>query len=311
MSREPTVQVRVVADDEIATWARVSAATVDEGEDEAKVAAELANASPYWRHRSWLAWLAGSGDGPDARKAIARLRMELNGRRAMAWSIGVLPEAFAQGLEPALLRGIEVSARAAGAQHLLLQVTSGRVATAGRAGYRLLKSRVEMVADLEPKPVASDARLRHPRPDDEAEVQSLGRLYYEAYRGTIDDEGDTPEEALEETRRCLRGGYGRFLADCSYVLDADAAGELAGAALITHETDGEALLAEAIVHPRYRGQGYARPLIQSAMNACVHRGYRRMWLMVTRHNVPAEGLYRRLGFREEPGSEVYQLEKEL
>jgi GNAT superfamily N-acetyltransferase len=159
------------------------------------------------------------------------------------------------------------------------------------------------------RPVVCDRTPRHPRPDDEADVEAIGQLYYNAYRGAIDDIGQSPADAMNEAKETLGGYFGRFLANCSFILDGNDG--LAGATLVTEAYEETALLAEVMVHPGYRGRGYARPLIQAAMNACLDEGWKKMILTVTRNNVPAEGLYRRMGFEEEPGTEFYQMEKKL
>lgn len=312
MDQEQEIRVRRVRDDEISAWAHLTAATVDavSGLSEAEIAAEFARATAHSRTTAHLAWLTQPGDGA---QAIARLRLSLQGPHAQVWGLGLAAEVAARGLETAVLRAIEASAHAAGATSLLAQVVPDRAPMLTRAGYRLKKARVEMAADLDAPCchlAALDRPVRHPCPDAESEMLALGRLYYEAYHGAIDDEGETPADALDEVRRCLGGEYGCFLADCSFVLEGDD-GEPAGAVLVAADSDGSVLLAEVLMHPRYRGRGYARPLIQSAMNACLERGYRRMWLMVTHDNVPAEGLYRRLGFAEVAGSEVAHFYKEL
>jgi GNAT superfamily N-acetyltransferase len=166
-----------------------------------------------------------------------------------------------------------------------------------------------MMAEPVRQPVICDQALRHPQPDDEADVEALGRLYYDAYRGAVDDIGQSPADAMHEARETIAGYFGRFLAGCSFVLDGQDG--LAGATLVTEASEDTALLAEVMVHPAYRGKGYARPLIQAAMNACLDEGWHKMILTVTRNNVPAEGLYRRMGFEEERGTEFYQLEKRL
>ena len=307
MSRIPNVEVRVVGDEDVPAWAHLTAVTVDSGSSltEPEIAAALAQGTPHMREISFLAW------SMPAARAIARLRLSLHGERAEVWGLGVDPQAAEQGLEPAIIRAIEARARVSGVRHLLVQVAPNRVSLLTRAGYRLNKARIEMAADLVRRPISVDQPLRHPGVN-EKEIQAVGRLYYDAYYDTIDYNGETPEDGLDEARRCMTGDYGPFLAGCSFVIDGEEG--LAGAALITQESEDskdEVLLAEVIVSPRYRGRGYARLLIQAAMNACLHQGKRRMWLMVTRNNVPAEGLYRRMGFEEVPGSEVYHLTKEL
>jgi len=65
-----------------------------------------------------------------------------------------------------------------------------------------------MEATLEPQTLPADFRARAVRADDN---EALAVLLYAAYRGTIDDEGDSFAGALDEIEKAWRGDYGRFL----------------------------------------------------------------------------------------------------
>ena len=295
--------LRVVRDAEIPLWAHLTVTTLENLEvaDEAEYMKRFAQEGVETRQMGFLVWHNG--------RAIGRLRLRVSGDQAAAWGLGLAPEALAEGLESALVEAIEDQARNAGAGHLYAEVTPSLTTLFSGAGYRPKKSRVGMRAKLVHRPVVCGRTMRHPRPGDEADVQAIGQLYYDAYLNTIDHDGETLDEALAEAKRTLGDQYGHFLADCSFVLEGTDGP--AAATLVTEESDDTALLAEVMICPGYRGQGYARPLIQAAMNACLERGFTDMVLMVTLGNVPAEGLYRRMGFVEEPGFEVDHLEKEL
>ena len=300
------ITLRVVSDDEIPVWVRIAAprSLAEPGagiDDEAECVERFAQAPEQWRQVSYLAW-RGS-------QAVARLRLSVHGTIGEIWGLDLAPEVQAGGLEAALIAAIEALAGTKGVARLFAEVAPGDTVLFIKAGYHLGNLRVEMMAEPARRPVVCDRSLRHPNPDDEADIESLGRLYYNAYRGDIDDIGQNPADAMNEARETIAGYFGRFLANCSFVLDGHDG--LAGATLVTEASDDTALLAEVMVHPGYRGQGYARPLIQAAMNACLDQGWQKMILTVTRNNVPAEGLYRRMGFEEEPGTEFYQMEKKL
>ena len=294
------IDLRLVSDDDIPAW--VSLVEPGAGiDDEAEGMRSFARAPEQWRQISYLAWRG--------KQAVARLRLSVHGTIGEIWGLDLAPEVRAGGLEAALIAAIEALARARGVARLFPEVAPSYAALFVKAGYHLGNLRVEMVAEPVRRPVVCDRTPRHPRPDDEADVEALGQLYYNAYRGAIDDIGQSPADAMNEAKETLGGYFGRFLANCSFVLDGQ--DRLAGATLVTEASEDTALLAEVMVHPGYRGRGYARPLIQAAMNACLDEGWKKMILTVTRNNVPAEGLYRRMGFDEEPGTEFYQMEKKL
>jgi ribosomal protein S18 acetylase RimI-like enzyme len=302
MSRQCDIDLRVVSDAEIPAWAHLAAMIPGPAiGGEAEQADRLARAPQHARQSSYLAW---RGD-----RAVARLRLRVHGARADVWDLGLTAEVLDEGLDAALIGAIEARARAQGATRFFVEVGTTHAGLLTKAGYRVTRVRVALIAQTVHRPVLCDRPMRHPRPDDEADVAAMGRLMYDTYHDTIDDIGQSLGEALEEAGEVLRGDYGTFLAGCSFVLEGD--GEPAGATWVMEHTDDEVLLAEVMVHPSYRGRGYARPLIQAAMNACLDQGRGKMVLAVTRNNVLAEGLYRRMGFEEDPGSEFCDLEKEL
>ena len=306
MADDRSITLRLVGDDEIPAWVRLAAARslAEPGagiDDEVESIERFKRSPEQWRQASYLAW---RGD-----RAIARLRLSVSGNIGEIWGLDLTPEVRAKGLDAALIAAIDALARTKGVTRLFPEVAPGDAALFIKSGYHLGHLRVEMSADPVCRPVVCDRPLRHPRPDDPADVKALGHLYYNAYHGAVDDIGQSLADAMNEANELIGGYFGRFLAGCSFVLDGGDG--LAGAALVTEASDDTALLAEVMVHPDYRGRGYARPLIQSAMNACLDEGWKTMILTVTRNNVPAEELYRRMGFEEEPGTEFYQMERKL
>jgi ribosomal protein S18 acetylase RimI-like enzyme len=156
-----------------------------------------------------------------------------------------------------------------------------------------------------PRRVPMEVRLRpqslptgfHLRPVREADREDLAILLYAAYRGTVDDEGETLADALAEIERLFAGDYGEFLSDCSFVFEE---GEfITSASLITWWPPHDApLVAFTMTRPEARRTGQATRLLKASMNALLDRGYDRLTLIVTDGNVEAQRLYARLGFRE-------------
>ncbi|HSJ52285.1 MAG TPA: GNAT family N-acetyltransferase [Anaerolineae bacterium] len=296
------LELRPVRDREVSHWARLTmeGLACSELADEAEVAADFMDEPEESRRMAYLAW--------SSNRPVARLRLKEQGDRATAWAIGFSAEARTPELGTALVGAVENWARVSGARRLLCELEADAAAAFGAAGYRRQRVRVNMRARLERRPVLCERPMHHVYLDREDELQAMARLYHETYLGTIDDEGEGPEGALAEARQTAEGGYGTFLPACSFALESE--GALAAAVLVTEARDA-VLLAEVMVHPRHRGRGYARSLIQAAMNASLDSGWQEMVLTVTLGNVPAEGLYRRMGFRPEPGCEWHFLEKDL
>lgn len=130
-----------------------------------------------------------------------------------------------------------------------------------------------------------------------ADAEALGALMYAAYHGTIDDEGETPEESAAEMRRTLEGQYGALLQSCSFVIEHDR--RMLAATIVTEWRDAP-LLAFAMTRPEAQGRGMAAFLIRRSINALLADGHTELLLAVTEGNTPAQHLYEKLGFRVVP-----------
>lgn len=79
-----------------------------------------------------------------------------------------------------------------------------------------------------------------------------------------------------------------------YVLEGDD-GQVVGYADVWLVAD-EGQLANIAIHPSARGFGYGEILLRTAMEALFRDGCTSMFLEVRQSNVPAQGLYRKLGY---------------
>ncbi|MCY2967085.1 MAG: GNAT family N-acetyltransferase [Planctomycetota bacterium] len=140
-----------------------------------------------------------------------------------------------------------------------------------------------------------DPGARRPVP---ADRQDLADLMLAAYRGTIDDSGETIDDARAEIDRLFAGEYGEFLPDCSEIIERD--GKLVSATLVTRY-QGKPLLAFSFTAPHWQRCGLARAGMLRAMDRLCGQGETELGLVVTSGNKPAEALYASLGFRAHPG----------
>ena len=92
----------------------------------------------------------------------------------------------------------------------------------------MTRTRLEMKLTLCPQPSRGNWPARSVQT---ADAPALAALMLDAYRGTVDDEGETAEEALAEVNAMLDGKYGPWLADASFVVELD--GRLVAACVIT------------------------------------------------------------------------------
>lgn len=126
-----------------------------------------------------------------------------------------------------------------------------------------------------------------------SDVQALGALMLAAYRGTVDDEGETEADAIAEVERTLAGEYGPLLADASFAINDD--GRPVGASMATLWED-RAMLMYLIVHPEMKRRGIGTFLVATTGNTLPGAGFAELGLFVTEANEPAVNLYRKLGF---------------
>lgn len=144
----------------------------------------------------------------------------------------------------------------------------------------------------------SDATFRALTP---ADAPMLALLMYESYRGTVDDAGETHDDARGEVAKLLAGDFGAVDWGASLVCASKAG--LASATIITRDgvappplALGEAFLAFSMTAPHAKRQGLARAGLLQAVATLRARGEHRLHLVVTRANTPALRLYESLGF---------------
>ena len=85
-----------------------------------------------------------------------------------------------------------------------------------------------------------------------ADAPVLGQLMVEAYRGAIDYEGETVEQATEEVTGMLGSKYGDFMPSSSFLVEAE--GQPVAACLISFWQEAP-LVTILMTHPRYKSLG--------------------------------------------------------
>src|SRR5215467_7242557 len=132
------------------------------------------------------------------------------------------------------------------------------------------------------------------RPIATSDIPALAQLVLDAYKGTIDDEGETPDEALKAIQDTFAGTSGELLNSCSFVIEEH--GQALACTIVTlwHE---QPLLAYVMTHPTAQNLGMGRCLIQTSIESLLAQGYQELSLFVTKGNLPAQHLYEKLGFQ--------------
>lgn len=131
-----------------------------------------------------------------------------------------------------------------------------------------------------------------------ADADALADLMLDAYRGTVDYNGETIADARAEIGRTLAGYYGPFSPDCSFAVEERGALQSATLVALLDEglTDPTPLLVYTMTRPGAQRRGLASALILRSAEALRAAGHNRLLLMVTAANLPARRVYDRLGF---------------
>ncbi|MCC6969642.1 MAG: GNAT family N-acetyltransferase [Phycisphaerales bacterium] len=152
------------------------------------------------------------------------------------------------------------------------------------------KLAADLAVSIPPPPGDSGAR-RVTRADAEA----LAHLMLGAYRGTIDDGGETLDDARGEVVKTLTGGYGAFDFEASEVIERE--GVVVAGTIVTHY-ERLPMIAFSLTRPEWRRQGLARGGLLRVMHRLARARHARVQLAVTCGNTPAERLYESLGFTD-------------
>jgi RimJ/RimL family protein N-acetyltransferase len=155
------------------------------------------------------------------------------------------------------------------------------------------RRRFVLCAPVVARPAPADPLARAPTP---ADADALAALMVDAYRGTIDDDGETPDDAREAVQDLFDGDFGALQWAVSEVVERD--GRVVAATLITRWEE-RPFVAFTMTAPGHQRQGLARAGLVRAINRLAAAGETVLRLMVTQGNTRAEALYESLGFRPE------------
>ena len=128
--------------------------------------------------------------------------------------------------------------------------------------------------------------VRNVGPDD---VAALAQLMLDAYRGTIDYDDETYEDAVAEVQSFFENDPA--LAH-SYVVELD--GTVASAVLVSM-LDDDPFIGYVMTHPDHKGVHIGRRVVHHALSHAKSAGHRRAVFYITAGNHPSEALFASLG----------------
>jgi hypothetical protein len=128
------------------------------------------------------------------------------------------------------------------------------------------------------------------------DLHPLAELMLEAYRGTIDYEGETITDAVDEVQRYLAAGAGnQALLEYSAVVSDGTM--LVCACLVMHWGRRNCpMIGYIISHPLWKRHGLARRVVAESLCRLANDGHPEVRTIITKGNVASEGLFLSLGF---------------
>lgn len=153
--------------------------------------------------------------------------------------------------------------------------------------------KIRLLYDLQQQMVP-DSRPVHPViPLPTERYKEIGQAFLDAYRDTIDYEGESLDDAIDEVSRVINGGYGPLAVCASGAILVE--GNIAAAVFVSIHNDTP-FIPYVITSKEFKGRGMAGELLRYVLRRLSEAGYKHVELYVTKGNLPAEKLYENLGF---------------
>ena len=143
------------------------------------------------------------------------------------------------------------------------------------------------------KTMSAGLSLRTPENGDRC---ALAELMLESYRNTIDYEDETIIEAVDEVERYFAASpNNRALLEYSMLLTDGIA--LVSACLVMYWNRRNCpFIGYVISHPLWKRQGLAIRVVGESLGRLAAHGHHEVRTIITKGNLPSEGLFLRLGF---------------
>lgn len=136
------------------------------------------------------------------------------------------------------------------------------------------------------------------RPVQAADAPAIADLMIDAYRGTIDYDGETLEDALSEVHAYLageRGGQPWLTISCLAIVD----DHLVGACLAGEWSERQLpIIAYVLVRAGWKRRGVGRQMLSAVLKALKGKGYPEVRAVITEGNGPSEHLFQQMGFQK-------------
>ena len=126
-------------------------------------------------------------------------------------------------------------------------------------------------------------------------ITEIAEVFLDAFKNTIDYEGEDLNDTITEIQHVFENGYGEYSEKYSSVIVSD--GQIASALFVVKNEDN-LFIPYIITRKHQQGKGYAKKLIKSCAHKAKSDGIKYIDLYVTKGNTKAEKLYSNLGFEK-------------
>jgi GNAT superfamily N-acetyltransferase len=130
-------------------------------------------------------------------------------------------------------------------------------------------------------------RIRRPRTSD---LAALADLMLDAYRGTIDYDGETLEQAVEEVEGYLAGEAALEWSALAV------AGDTVASTVLMSKVNGGPFVSYVMTRADAKNRGIASVLLDQAVELAWHAGHEEIQAWITAGNAPSERIFTRAGF---------------
>jgi L-amino acid N-acyltransferase YncA len=154
------------------------------------------------------------------------------------------------------------------------------------------------LSDFVPPNASRDDNELELSPVQAADASSLAELMLDAYRGTIDDDGEAYEDALAEVHAYLNGERGNppwlTMSRQAFVNT-----RLVGACLVAEWSKRQLpIIAYVLTRAEWKRRGIGRHVLSSVLKVLREEGFSELRAVITEGNAPSENLFRQFGFQK-------------
>lgn len=127
-----------------------------------------------------------------------------------------------------------------------------------------------------------------------ADQQILAELMLDSYRGTIDDDGETIDDAIREVASYFSHQDSGWF-DCSWLAFIE--NDLVCASLVGFWKDRNSpIISYVMTASQWKGKHLATAGVARSLQSLAENGYTKVYAVITDGNVPSEKIFGRLGF---------------